>query len=949
MADDRLTSYADIPALEAEQTKIIKLVDDTITHIQSKQKELGGIQISLLDANTAKESTEAINKGKKSVDELTLSVREYKKLQDQLATTEAKLAVAQTDTARALAATRVELQATNKLNKDGISAYNELQTQLAAASRLYKDLAASRGLDNKATLEAQKRAVDLNNQLKAIDAGMGNYQRNVGNYSSATANLNRNIGILATELPNAGISIRTFAQSLSNNITPFIQSIKDVQAQNVELKKEGLATTSVMKTLGQSLLSTGVITGIAVAVGLKLIEVWQKGSKAAQEAQKSIDKYNAAINSAEETERSAAQQQIARLNVLTKLAQDNAQSTRTRILAVEELQKTYPSQFGALKQQTILEGDLSKAINVTTQALLNRAAAQAAEKKFAAASENVYDLTLLREQAVKDAQKAEAEFNNFFKLSQSSSAMAAKESTATILNSYRLRAVAAKESVDKIDKDLEKSTKEQQRFLKDATDNAAKAGDVLFKAQETAAEKASKRTAKGAADKKDPNQDNLEKFQKAMFDRAEKNSNELRDKIFKNLNDVELKQLQVQEKSLEELLVSFEKGEIGIEEYNKKKEQITKTTEDNILKLQLDSLREYLIAGNLSMEDIAKIEEKITDITIKEIEARNKSREALAKSAATNEAKQIKQAEDELKKSLDFERNARMQLNQEIIKGAWEVADMIAEAFKASYQRKEEELLKENENIDANTEKQIKAIEESTLAEEEKQRRIKEAEAIAAAEKEKNELKIADLKTRSARLDKMIEIAKIGGQTISDIAALKGQLALATAEAVRLTALALANPLLAPAATAMGASVGIIGATIGVTAGLGAAQIAAVAARPIPKYAEGTGNHKGGLAILGDGKEHELVIEPNKKPYWSANTDTLYNLPKHTQVIPESKLGSAVTQPSNKDVVMAVMEMSGLIDGGLNKLNRTIRNKETVRLEAKNRRWQDYYYENAKA
>jgi len=100
---------------------------------------------------------------------------------------------------------------------------------------------------------------------------------------------------------------------------------------------------------------------------------------------------------------------------------------------------------------------------------------------------------------------------------------------------------------------------------------------------------------------------------------------------------------------------------------------------------------------------------------------------------------------------------------------------------------------------------------------------------------------------------------------------------------------------------------------------------------------------------LGDGKEKELVIEPNKKPYWSADTDTIYNLPKHTQVIPESKLGSAITQPSNKDVVMAVMEMSGLIDGGLNKLNKTIRNKETVRLEAKNRRWQDYYYENAKA
>jgi hypothetical protein len=978
MADDRLTSYANIAALEEEQTKIIKLVDDTITHIQSKQKELGNVQISLLDANSAKASNDGIREAKKLIDSLSGSVYTYKQLLAQLVEVEDKKNKASAEQRIELAKIRLETERAKAATIESKKSYLEeaaairssaaekkkyaIDTTIArdsniGLSKTLQDLRKGYDLLTKAEREnadiggvLASRIQQIDTQLKATDASTGRFQRNVGNYSSATANLNRNIAVLATELPNAGISIRTFAQSLSNNITPFIQSIREVQIDNAKLREEGGKTTSVMKTLGQSLLSTGVITGVAVAVGLKLIDMWQKGSKTAQEAEKSIEKYNAAINSAEETERSAAQQQIARLNVLTKLAQDNAQSTRTRTLAVEELQKTYPSTFGALSKQIILEGDLTDAINKATNALLSRAAAQAAEKKFAAASENVYDLTKLKEQAIKDAQKAEADFNNFFKLSQSSSAFAAKESTAVMLNSYRLRAVAAKESVDKIDKDLKKSTQEQLGFLKDATDNAAKAGDALFKAQETAAEKASKKTPK---DKTKSEEDKKAAARK-------KASEDLAATILQQMNDIALKEEQITESSLDSLLTSFENQEIGIKEYAAKKEQIVKQSEDTILKYQIESLMTYLKAEGLLPDEIAKIQEKITDLTIKETEKRNKAREAAAENL--NDLmqqnllieKQIlkkasDQAEDELKKSLNFERNARMQLNQEIIKAAWEVADMVAQAFKASYERKEEELLKENENIDANTEKQVKAIEESTLAEEEKLRRISEAEAVAQAEKEKNELKIADLKTRSARLDKMIEIAKIGGQTISDIAALKGQLALATAEAVRLGALVLANPLLAPAASAMAASVGIIGATIGVTAGLGAAQIAAVSARPIPKYAEGTGSHKGGLAILGDGKEHELVIEPNKKPYWSANTDTLYNLPKHTQVIPESKLGSAVTQPSNKDVVMAVMEMSGLIDGGLNKLNRTIRNKETVRLEAKNRRWQDYYYENAKA
>ena len=923
MADDRLTSYADIPALEAEQTKIIKLVDDTITHIQSKQKELGGIQISLLDANTAKESTEAINKGKKSVDELTLSVREYKKLQDQLATTEAKLAVAQTDTARALAATRVELQATNKLNKDGISAYNELQTQLAAASRLYKDLAASRGLDNKATLEAQKRAADLNSQLKAIDAGMGNYQRNVGNYSSAVSGLQFSFRNIAGELPNLGISLRTFGMAISNNITPLVDNIAALKKENVALVASGKPAISLGKQIASSFLSWNTAVSLLIVGGLQLIEYFTKANKE-QEKMSEVAKENA---EAQKRTADSIGKEVASLKSLVTIAADTRRTYRERGDAVDELQKKFPTYFAAIDREAVLNGKVATATNLATQAIINKAKETARIEKFTKA---VTDLAQLELELETMTSKTKGTFKYY---------------TSEEKTDLERKIATKRREVEDLDKGIKVQNQAgaaEAYWLDGNAQKQHKKNVEKEKALALMTEEERKEFLKKPQDKKESEEDKKAAARK-------KASEELAATILQQMNNVALNEQQITEKSLDALLTSFENKEIGLKEYESKKEQIVKQSEDRILNYQIETLTGYLKAEGLLPEEISKIQEKITDLTIKETEKRNKAREALAKSNATSEAKLAKDAEDALKKSLDFERNARMQLNQEIIKGAWEVADLIVEAFKASYERKQEELVKENENIDANTEKQIKAIEESTLAEEEKQRRIKEAEAVSAAEKEKNELKIAELKTRSARLDKMIEIAKIGGQTISDIAALKGQLALATAEAVRLGSLALANPLLVPAATAMGASVGIIGATIGLTAGLGAAQIAAVAARPIPKYAEGTGNHKGGLAILGDGKEHELVIEPNKKPYWSANTDTLYNLPKHTQVIPESKLGSAVTQPSNKDVVNAVMEMSGLIDGGLNKLNRTIRNKETVRLEAKNRRWQDYYYENAKA
>lgn len=54
----------------------------------------------------------------------------------------------------------------------------------------------------------------------------------------------------------------------------------------------------------------------------------------------------------------------------------------------------------------------------------------------------------------------------------------------------------------------------------------------------------------------------------------------------------------------------------------------------------------------------------------------------------------------------------------------------------------------------------------------------------------------------------------------------------------------------------------------------------------VPKYANGTNGHPGGLAVLGDGGGPELFKTPNGRVGLSPGTDTLMNLPSGTQVIP---------------------------------------------------------------
>ena len=71
-------------------------------------------------------------------------------------------------------------------------------------------------------------------------------------------------------------------------------------------------------------------------------------------------------------------------------------------------------------------------------------------------------------------------------------------------------------------------------------------------------------------------------------------------------------------------------------------------------------------------------------------------------------------------------------------------------------------------------------------------------------------------------------------------------------------------------------------------AAMGAAQIAMIAAQPIPKYAKGTKDksHPGGLAIVGDGGKREVILT-DSGAYITPSVPTLVDMPKHAEVIPD--------------------------------------------------------------
>ena len=228
---------------------------------------------------------------------------------------------------------------------------------------------------------------------------------------------------------------------------------------------------------------------------------------------------------------------------------------------------------------------------------------------------------------------------------------------------------------------------------------------------------------------------------------------------------------------------------------------------------------------------------------------------------------EIEKGEDAINKLKEknalAERDRIILIEDQKIKKRKETVDAIAKVEKAIYDaakkysdaeyklrsnRIEERLKSATEGTAA----EISAIEKSSISEKDKaalsiQIQTKKLELEKAAAVEQKRLKIDQ-----ANFDKQLSIAHI---------------LFGTAEAI----------ISAGAVTPRAIAAGIVGAI----------ELAAAIATPIPSFAEGVENFEGGVARYGEAGS-EVIKEPNKKPYL-ATRETISFLPKGTDVIPIAK------------------------------------------------------------
>lgn len=292
-------------------------------------------------------------------------------------------------------------------------------------------------------------------------------------------------------------------------------------------------------------------------------------------------------------------------------------------------------------------------------------------------------------------------------------------------------------------------------------------------------------------------------------------------------------------KELADLAKQYASSNLTKEQYEKEKLAISQKYNRLAFDADIKFLEDIIKNSGLQGEELKNIEKELAEKKVQYTLWADQ--QVIASEEKTAEKR--KEIEKELK-------DARIQLAQEAFNG---VVSIMNSMFERRIQNIDSEITKIEEQKNAD----IEAATQSGATKEEIEERKMAIEARAAKQTDKLEAKKRKEQNRQAKAQKAAAII---------------QSQIDTALSITKTASQLGFPAAIP--------------FIVVAAAMGAIQLATIMAQPIPKYAKGTEDHPGGLAVVGDGGKKELAILSDGGYYVTPSVPTLVDLPKGTEVLP---------------------------------------------------------------
>lgn len=226
---------------------------------------------------------------------------------------------------------------------------NQLRARLNLLTTQYESMgkAAREGLGGK---DLHARIMATRTEVDKLEQSLGNYKRNVGNYTNATFQLSQ----VFRELPAFTFSATTGIMALSNNLPMLADSFKQVSQATDATTGKVNGTMGALKIFGASIFSLGNIFTLAIAAltifGEQIFNTSKKTEK--------LTKAEQDLHDAHEQFVSSLADEIGHSRRLIEIAIDVNENINNRKDAYKQLQELYPSLLGSMTEEVALNGGL---------------------------------------------------------------------------------------------------------------------------------------------------------------------------------------------------------------------------------------------------------------------------------------------------------------------------------------------------------------------------------------------------------------------------------------------------------------------------------------------------------------------------------------------------------------------------------------------------------------
>lgn len=815
--------------------------------------------------------------------------------------------------------------------------YNEMKASMLQLEKEYYNLsqAAREGAKG---MDILNNIGKLNQQLKDIDAQMGNYQRNVGNYASGWNGLNVSIQQIARELPALSVSANTFFLAMSNNLPIFIDELKKARVEYELLKKSGQTATPVFKQVLSSLLSwqTVLVVGITLlsSYGGEITK-WVGSLFDARKELDALEELQKDFNKAQLDGAKNAQDEAVRLNILYRAATNLERPMKERLTAVKELKREYPTYFNNIKDENILVGNASDSYINLAASIVAVAKARATEDIMVEKAKERIALQTQYNELIRKSSEASLKYQEkanegplLFALPESVKATKFQKEADEVYDKLKKVENEIKELADSVNiddllfdpKKTSKAADDLAQYIENLRNKMADLSVSLIKDEHernlAAIEKEYKdqiAAVKGYSEEENKlremlGQERMQKIAKENEEYAKKLAEAEKKRIEekKKYTDEMLRLEEEQSslriaatstgyKELENIITeNYSKGLLSRKEYDEAMRELERKAANEQLQIQIDAAEKMIeiaeASGVVSKQQIEMLRESIKamEAEIGSINADDQLKKAEEQQDITRRNFEVLKGYSSALKDLASDIDSPFAgIFDGMDKGFSIMSDKISGVWKELTDGEKMERTTEmwasmvsgiGEMISSIYDRQIEAIEAEQEANEqageEEISRIEALEERGAITTEEAEARKRAAENKTAQKNAELEKKKAALRTKQA----KFEKATSIAEA----AIQIAGGILQtiqqlgfPAAIPMIAALGAMGAI----------QLATIIATPIPKYAKGTDSHKGGLAVVGDGGVPETIVT-DKGAYITPSVPTLVDIPKGAKVIP---------------------------------------------------------------